>query len=66
MLRSGEQEAGLRGELKCLSCDQEKAAVCAGTSGRDQHMQRPRGREELGEAFLIGSGWHESYRGHRL
>lgn len=56
----------MRGELKRLSCDQEKAAVCSGTRGRDQHMQKPRGRGELGEAFLIGSGWHESYRGHRL
>ena len=63
VLRSGEQEAGLRGELKLLSCDQGKAAVCAGTRGRGQRMQRPGGREELGEDSLIGSGWHEGLRG---
>ena len=63
VLRSGEQEAGLRGELQRLSCDQGKAAVCAGTRGRGQRMQRPGGREELGEDSLIGSGWHEGLRG---
>lgn len=63
VLRSGEQEAGLRGEFKRLSCDQGQAAVCAGTGARGQHTQWPGGRGELGEDFLIGPGWHEVLQG---